>query len=223
MSDSPTLGNRLKAILRERGKSQTWLAEKTGIDRSEINRILNGRKAPRGEHLRWMATALGMDVQQMVGDARMPEETVHEVQRIQSVMEQKLVAESERDIALAKVRALEAQLAQETQRRLAAEESLETIQLEQAETHALNSALSNKLDGLKEARQRLAGYAESLRQQRDHYRAALDEARSWIQRLSAERSALEGWNTFLGGIDRLFHTSFAPGTGEAEHSVDAQA
>ncbi|MFN3202445.1 MAG: helix-turn-helix domain-containing protein [Bradymonadia bacterium] len=223
MAEVITLGTRLKGILKERGRSQTWLAEKTGIDRSEINRILNGRKAPRGEHLRWMATALGMDVDQLVGDAQIPQETVREAERLQSVMEKKLLAESERDIALARVKSLEAQLEAETQRRISAEAELETIKSEQAETTEINRSLRNSIDGMKEARQKLAGYAELLKQQRDNAQAALDEARSWIQRLSAEHSAQESWNTFLGRFDRFFNTSFSQsGNEDAEPTEDEQ-
>lgn len=215
-----TLGDRLKSILKERGKSQTWLSEKTGIDRSEINRIINGRKAPRGEHLRWMATALGMDITEMVGEATLPDATAKEAARLQSLMEQKLLAESERDIALARVKSLEAQLESETRKRLDVEEQLETAQSDQAETTALNINLRNHLDRLKETRRRLTTYVEVLKQQRDNYQAALDEARSWIQRLSADRSASEGWNTFLGGIDRLFNTSFAANAQEGGEGVN---
>lgn len=61
-------GERLDKLLRERGAdgSQTWLADRSGIDRSLISRILNQERIPTAETLQALAPALGLDVATLV-------------------------------------------------------------------------------------------------------------------------------------------------------------
>ena len=39
----------LGAVLQEEGRRQTWLAERTGINPSDISRIVNGMNAPQAK------------------------------------------------------------------------------------------------------------------------------------------------------------------------------
>lgn len=55
--------SRLADLLEDRGFTQGDLAEATGLHRTHINSIVNGRKTPALETARKIATALGMAIE----------------------------------------------------------------------------------------------------------------------------------------------------------------
>jgi len=56
----------ISKILKKQGKTQTWLSEKTGIPRANINRYATGSiKYPNANTLEIIAKALGVDVEDM--------------------------------------------------------------------------------------------------------------------------------------------------------------
>jgi DNA-binding Xre family transcriptional regulator len=56
----------IKKLLEKRGKTQTWLSEKTGIPRANINRYATGSiKYPNANTLEIIAKALDVDVDDM--------------------------------------------------------------------------------------------------------------------------------------------------------------
>ena len=56
------LRSRLKIIMIEKGIKQYQLAEKTGISRSNINLIANGKQDPSLENAMTIADALGVSI-----------------------------------------------------------------------------------------------------------------------------------------------------------------
>ena len=69
----------ISKILDERGKTQTWLSNETGIPRANINRYATASiKKPNMAALEKMAAALGVKVEEMVEiEESAPEEAVH--------------------------------------------------------------------------------------------------------------------------------------------------
>lgn len=61
--------DRLDELLRKQGPdaTQAWLAERSGIDRSLISRLLKGDRLPTPDVLQCLAPALGIDVATLVG------------------------------------------------------------------------------------------------------------------------------------------------------------
>lgn len=57
-ADRDTLHGRLRRLAADRGISQTDLARRAQLDRSEVNRILTGKRAPRPRELAWLLVAL---------------------------------------------------------------------------------------------------------------------------------------------------------------------
>lgn len=68
MNDRKTseLGSRVRTLLSDRGVTQTELAERTGIDRAELNRLINGRRSPRSDEIQRLADALGVATTELV-------------------------------------------------------------------------------------------------------------------------------------------------------------
>lgn len=59
-----SIGARIKDLLGER--SAAWLAEKAGVERSTVTRIVRGERNPTPETLAALATVLGMSLEQLV-------------------------------------------------------------------------------------------------------------------------------------------------------------
>ncbi|MCC7540589.1 MAG: helix-turn-helix transcriptional regulator, partial [Deltaproteobacteria bacterium] len=59
---------RLEELLAQRGPdaTQAWLANRSGVDRSLISRMLNGERVPTLDTLECLAPALGIDVATLV-------------------------------------------------------------------------------------------------------------------------------------------------------------
>ena len=52
------IGKRLEALMENRGYSQKWMANKTGLSQAAINRYLHGRRIPAGDCVIAMAKVL---------------------------------------------------------------------------------------------------------------------------------------------------------------------
>jgi transcriptional regulator with XRE-family HTH domain len=70
----PTLGDRIRTIMEERGFSQTQVATRSGIDRSDINRIVKGHRRPRLAELPLLSAVLGVSVEDLLRDVDTPPE-----------------------------------------------------------------------------------------------------------------------------------------------------
>ncbi len=60
------IGKRIEDLLESMGKSQGWLAEKSGLQRSTIGRIVKGTRSPTPQTLAEIAPVLGVEVAQLV-------------------------------------------------------------------------------------------------------------------------------------------------------------
>lgn len=60
------IGQRIEELLREMGKPPAWLAEKAGLERSTVSRILKGARNPTPETLSNLAPVLGVSLEQLV-------------------------------------------------------------------------------------------------------------------------------------------------------------
>lgn len=58
--------NKIKVILKEQGRSQTWLAEKLGMSTVTVANYCNNKNQPKVETLYEIARLLGVDVQDLL-------------------------------------------------------------------------------------------------------------------------------------------------------------
>lgn len=58
--------NRIKAVLQEKGITQTWLAEQLGKSYNMVNAYVQNRQQPRLEVLFEIAKILGVDVRELL-------------------------------------------------------------------------------------------------------------------------------------------------------------
>lgn len=59
---------RLKDVLKEQGRSQAWLCERTEIHATWMNKIANGHVLPRVDDAMKIAALLGVSVEYLWGD-----------------------------------------------------------------------------------------------------------------------------------------------------------
>lgn len=59
---------RIREVLEEKGKTNTWLAEKLGVDPVTVSRYINSHRQPSMETLRAIAKALGVKVKDLIKD-----------------------------------------------------------------------------------------------------------------------------------------------------------
>ncbi len=119
------LAGRIKAIMQSRGVTQTALALKAGIDRTDLNRFLNGHRGVSLEELSWLAEALGLAVEELASDVLLPENARQALGCLGETLKRLRQAEAERDEARARTLVVESQLAHEREQWLAKIASLE--------------------------------------------------------------------------------------------------
>ena len=112
MSETETFATRLKRAIEEKGVSQTDLATKIGLDRSELNRLVNGKRAPRPREAAALIEALGVDPDRFLKGLDLADDPTFadEVESYGKLIRRVLDAERERDDAQASRNALDASL-----------------------------------------------------------------------------------------------------------------
>jgi transcriptional regulator with XRE-family HTH domain len=178
-----SLGQRIAKLMAERGVSQTAFATKTGIDRSELNRIVNGKRRPKPHELAWIAGALSISVDDLLGGTKLPVEVRRSVTQFEEVARRVLAAESERDAARAQLKAAEEQAAAD--RALWARERME---LDERVAAARRDADLR----IQEVQRQAAEREQVLRREKESVRAELDRQRLLAQQLGARNEALAG-------------------------------
>lgn len=103
-----SFGARLKERMAELGLSQSALAKKVGIDRTEINRMVSGQRKPKPDQVAWLATALETTVENLLGDELPPDltKTQEELEKLAA-----RILEAEANFAKATREAADAQAA----------------------------------------------------------------------------------------------------------------
>ncbi len=122
-----SMGSRIKALLQARGVSQSELATKSGVDRAELNRLVNGRRQARLEEIGWIAEALGVGVEELVGDLELPADLRRALGHFGDLARRMLHVEGERDDARARLAARGEELARERLEREALEQELKRM------------------------------------------------------------------------------------------------
>lgn len=59
-------GDRLHSLLELTGETQAWLADRSGLDRSLVSRLIKNDRLPTGDALRSLAPVLGIDLAEFV-------------------------------------------------------------------------------------------------------------------------------------------------------------
>ena len=111
---------RIRELLRAHRLTQAALAARTGIERTQLNRFLNGGRAATLEELKWIAEALGVTTGDLGIELDHADDARPVLAHLGDLSERLHRAESERDEARARAAAVESQLAQERQRAVAA-------------------------------------------------------------------------------------------------------
>lgn len=57
-----SFGERLRELLMEPPRTQSWLAERSGISQPVLSRLMSGKRRPNAKHAEGVACALGIDV-----------------------------------------------------------------------------------------------------------------------------------------------------------------
>jgi transcriptional regulator with XRE-family HTH domain len=133
MAPKEDFAQRLKRLIDERGMSQTVLAAKTRIERSELNRLVNGKRDPKPYEIGWLAEALGVSPKELIAgiDYEKLELFEEEVERGQTHAREVLTAERERDDAKAMYKALDDQVHEMEERWRTERRELQTALAEQ--------------------------------------------------------------------------------------------
>lgn len=61
------VGTRLRKIIKERGLKQKWVAEKSGINEGNFQRILDNKQSPSAQSLAKISEALGVSTDWILG------------------------------------------------------------------------------------------------------------------------------------------------------------
>ena len=137
-SHPSSLGARIRALLKSRGMSQTALAARAGVDRAELNRLVNDRRPPRLQEIAWIAEALGVGIADLRGA----------LGHFGELARRMLRSEAERDEARARVSLLEAELTRERYERRREKDALEhEVQRLRSELSRSKTALARDQEG----------------------------------------------------------------------------
>lgn len=97
MAKKESLGERIKRLMNARGLNQTSLAQRAGIERTEVNRIINGRRAPREHEVAYLCTVLQVPLDELFDGIEAPEQFRESFARVETAAKRVLAAESARD------------------------------------------------------------------------------------------------------------------------------
>lgn len=67
MAEIADFGQKIKAIMKQRGITQTWLAQKTGITEATLSRYVNGSRKPQADTAASIAEALDLSLDYLMG------------------------------------------------------------------------------------------------------------------------------------------------------------
>lgn len=149
-----TLGDHLRKLMASRGISQVDLARDSGLDRADLNRLINNKRPPRAEEIRVIAQTLGIHQIELVTGVELPPEVEKGVEMI---VELETTALAER------------QRAERLQAQLDA--------LEKAIEDERTAGLKAKFDMAQEHRLELNAMRKEMSQMRSTHQSELEEVR----------------------------------------------
>lgn len=107
MRDTNALPKRLRTLLAEHELSQAELARRTGIGRSTLNKIINGKQYPNAKQLGAMAFELDVDVLELLRAAGELAEQEAQARRLEEAEASISRAERARELAIGQKAELE--------------------------------------------------------------------------------------------------------------------
>lgn len=202
-----TLAERVRSLMNEQGFNQSTLAQRSGVDRTVINRLLNRGHIPKAFQLALLAQTFKIEIEALIEGIELPQHVTETVDQMRGLAERTLRAEAERDAVRADNRVLTDQLEQERREhehlaeteREAREANERDLRQRIAQTEAAHAAALQEKDReiakLREVlrrgatdMQRVAASHESLRVDRDRLQ----------QQLAQERANRVGGQVFAG-------------------------
>ncbi|MBM4398419.1 MAG: helix-turn-helix transcriptional regulator [Deltaproteobacteria bacterium] len=78
-SAAETFGARIRRLMQANGFNQTTLAAKTGIDRADLNRLVNDKREPRVEELGFLAKLLDVTPDELLDGLPVPKRLQRQV------------------------------------------------------------------------------------------------------------------------------------------------
>ncbi len=197
MQNPIPFGQRLHTLLEglQPPRSQAWLAEITGLERSTISRLIKGERNPTQDTVQCLAPVLGMSIKELIqgtdAEARLQEASQLVRREDYEAVVQKLVEYEGRLNELEmKVRAERNAREQDEQRRKQAEQDLlvarRQVELEQRSLDEVTATNTH------------------LRTELSRYRAALHKA---VAEISSQRAALEKMAEELKAVSKSNRTT----------------
>lgn len=198
-----TFGDRLRDQLEKRGSggTQAWLAERSGIDRSLLSRIISNERAPTFETLRALAPVLEVDISELVAGTDAESRLSHGGDHVRrSDYEEAVGKVIEYEGVIRELRTSDRTLRDELRRerdarQLAATEArnwktkLEDGEAEVLELRAKLASRSAELDRYRNGLQRAVAQFSALKTQVDELKAELGKTRA-SSRVSAAFAAV---------------------------------
>jgi transcriptional regulator with XRE-family HTH domain len=99
------------------GLNQTQLASRSGIERSTVNRLINGKARPQRAQVGWLATTLGVDVDELTAGAELSADARRAIEQVREAADRVVRAETERDESIARAERLAEELSRERSER----------------------------------------------------------------------------------------------------------
>lgn len=152
------LGARIKRLMMERGVSQSGLAKTTGIDRTQLNRLVNEKREPNPDELVWLAQALATTVEAILDGVELQEGLRKSLGILEEAAKRALVAEGERDAARAELEEAKRAHRAEERRWRTERDELQALLTEAHQAHA--DALAQVRQKEAELRQQVVTFAD---------------------------------------------------------------
>lgn len=95
-----TIGERVSRLMAEREFTQTLLSEKSGIERTQLNRLIRGKRQVLPQEIPWLAEALGVTSEALMEGVDVPAPVKKAIDELAEVVRRVLAAERERDEAV---------------------------------------------------------------------------------------------------------------------------
>lgn len=160
----PSLGDRLRKLMADRGLSQVDLARDSGLDRADLNRLINNKRPPRAEEIRVIAQTLGIRQIELVTGVELPPEVEKGVEMIVELEATVLAERQQRERLEAELAALRArddasEKAIEAERTASLRAKFEMAQEHRRELSEMRAAHQTELV---EVRQKQAAHVDDL-------------------------------------------------------------
>lgn len=214
MSASETFPQRVRRLLDERGITQAELASRTGIDRSELNRIVNGKRPPKPREAAWLIAQLGGTLEEWGPTLDFADDPAskEELSQHEGVALRHFEALRARDEAISAQKAFEASFRSEEQawreERKQLQEAMRDIRRDCAERvkqrdEELARRENELLAELSAARDRIAELERQRREATQLAKDRLEQIKTLTAALDTERSRVASAGLFGGLVGAL--------------------